>query len=498
MLARCPFLVVCEMTFHLTFVFWIFMGIIGVMMAFAVLFVRQCRMIDQMEYAAMQRVRMTCDSGNEGYQPPRLPSLSDGDAYIPILDDDENPVSHEAVSTNSSFPMQVGGDSPYMAYYLQRLHPTIRALAMHQWVADREAALSVPMLHEDYENIFQQGQGTVRLTLGTRIAKGTYSMVFEVGNNETMVFKYQVNCDRLGRIHSLARDYWFLRELSQSGVVPMSYFLSPPVRLPANDTLVKTSFNMDPDVRRMCVADRRSEVRYMVMGKARLTMSTLMVSWHAKGRGIPFKWAIIIGQGMVQALRVVHSRGIIHGDIHSGNVVLLDIGQDNVGFIDFGLSLFSAEWARKQEKVNEELENPFCVYSMYENLGFRRSFRDDLYRAVLLMAMLMNDATYYGHCMDLEQEPLEMLKFKRDSFLFSNPVGPDVVSAIPGMDREDSFDIRQHLAKVLRIVRNLRQIDELPPYDSVLKELNAIHSLLPDASRPRVSSDDGGSGSISE
>ena len=469
--------------------FWVLIGIIGAsLLTCAALIARQCRRIRPTESERWHLAHMT-SSTNDTYQPPLIMQPTTvpvaGDAYIAIQD--EQPLPPADVSIRRMHRIE----STYDSGYLQKLHPTIQALVMHQMVADREAGLSYPRLSENHEYIFHQVHGTVKLKIGTNIAKGRYTTVFAVANNATMVIKYQANCDRLGRINSLARDFWFLRELSQTGVVPMSYFLSPPTRFVddiSSPPVRKTAFTMDSDLRRMCAADSRSEIRYMVMGRAYMTMSDVMANWNKNGHGVPFRTAITLGTRMIEALAVVHRRGIIHGDIHSSNVVLLDEAEHNVGFIDFGLSLFGTETVGRHGRARKYLEDPYCVYSLYENQGFRRAYRDDLYRAVLLLAMLMNNRSYFDYCMDLEQEPDEMLRFKRDSFLFSNPMGPDVVSTISGIDRVVIIRVRQHLANVLKIVRNLHQIDALPPYHLVLLELQAIHSLLPDSSRPRISS----------
>ena len=98
----------------------------------------------------------------------------------------------------------------------------------------------------------------------SQIARSASSTIFDLDQLPGLVIKYQLNCDDLGKIHPLLRDFWFLRRLEGSGIVPRVFFVSPPTKLMYPITK-KTLVDMSDAERRICTAHPDSMVRYLVM-----------------------------------------------------------------------------------------------------------------------------------------------------------------------------------------------------------------------------------------
>lgn len=82
------------------------------------------------------------------------------------------------------------------------------------------------------------------------------------------------------------------------------------------------------------------------------------------GRRLRLHNTIEIMLKTIRGIKQMHDRGIMHGDIHTGNVVIMSKDNPRIGFIEFCLA--------------------FSLYLTYESDGYRASYRDDVYRAVLI------------------------------------------------------------------------------------------------------------------
>jgi len=93
---------------------------------------------------------------------------------------------------------------------------------------------------------------------------------------------------------------------------------------------------------------------------------------------------------VVKLLEKIHSLGILHADIHQGNIgfktreIKCDFAHpENLVLIDFGLAEFFPLDMAKPELVgagSHAIFNPVLI-SQFELAGYRRGRRDDIYRA---------------------------------------------------------------------------------------------------------------------
>lgn len=364
-------------------------------------------------------------------------------------------------------PMQINASA---------LTSRIAALAIAQLNTDAANAISVPLLEYDQE-YFVTETGELFVARPSRlIARRAFATVFELADSE-FVIKYQTGSDLKDGLHVLLRDYWFLKDLESSGWVPKVHFVSPAVALPLHVT-GKTDFLMSDFERTFLVNQRNATVRYMVMQKARTTMQDC-VSGRA-GQPVPVSFALNAMIQTVFGLRFMHDKGIVHGDVHPGNIVVLDDGA--TGFIDFGSAFFIEEMDGTPDRIAEPMSHLHCYYSPYDIQGFRFSYRDDVFKAIWLGAFLMSGTGLDQFCSHLVAHGMgeELYDFKSQGYMFQYPGGPDSVDLLANVTTAAKAEIKLRLGIVLHLVRNVGHINQRPDYDGIIAELEAALALVPE------------------
>ena len=378
----------------------------------------------------------------------------------------------------SSFTYGVyGGLSPYRYSdeFLQSVDPRTRAMAIHQIRIDESNANSVPRLASNMELVPVPDGRLDHHLIGQSIANGTESTILRVKNKLRRVLKYQSNClDGRGKIHPLLRDFWFQALLVGQNLAAEVYFVSPPVKFEIHPT-AKTGFTIDMKTRIQCAANPDTSIRYMVMEEAHMSADDWMHGYFSAGQWTPFRETIKILRSTIVGLERMHDQGIIHGDVHYGNVAFFEREGILVqGFIDFGRAFFFAESAGKPAKKRGDRRFGFhCLHTVYALNGYRPSFRDDVFGAVLMAAFLLNGRKYVEHCTSLESEPAAMLALKAIDFLFNYPGGPDRVGML-NVSQQNKADIKRDLTSILYDARSVDDVDARPPYASIIAAADRI------------------------
>ena len=363
----------------------------------------------------------------------------------------------------------------YNSVMLATMSQRTREMALAQIELDSSNNVSAPYLLHDGERV-PLGGFLTDLKLGPLIARGYQSVVYSIVGRPGLVIKYEANCGNTQDVHPLLRDYWLQADLPDSMDHPRVHFVSPPATFGFPITR-KTFYQMDFETRKSCARSGYASVRYMVMDRVGMSMYNLIDETASAGEVVPFSQAIAICQMTIQALKQLHSHGIVHGDIHPGNVAFLDKARTRIGLIDYGMAFWAEEAAGTPDRalVPRHLVKSFL--SPFVLMGFRRSFRDDVYRAVEMAAMMMNPEEYIDYVETISLSDLALLKFKRDSFIFTAPDCPDPVEEVSGIRQADKTNVRTHLKRVLSLVRNV-ELADLPPYDAIIAELDAIQSIV--------------------
>lgn len=176
------------------------------------------------------------------------------------------------------------------------------------------------------------------MRLGTQLHQRSLSTVFRVRDAEKVI-KYEMSCSETNGIHPLLHEFWFLQYLEESGIVPHVDLVSPAVAIPRFVGIRKTSFEMSRKRQERCAERPHAAVRYLVMDLVGPTLARLIKA-NVEASVTPALGSVFdLLKTMLEGLRIMHYRGVIHGDIHADNVARLNDG--TTGFIDFGLSRFS-------------------------------------------------------------------------------------------------------------------------------------------------------------
>ena len=329
------------------------------------------------------------------------------------------------------------------------------------------------------------------IELGEIVYRGVESIIFESENLPHLLVKYQANCDELGDVHPLIYDYWLMKEAFQVGLAPEPIFLSPATLLIDDDSLQKISFSMDRDMFENCVQERGT-VRYMVMRKsAGIDLNSLR--GYFKDGIMPMRVASEILVHVIHALARMHDNlGIVHGDIHPGNILVeSDAESVRIVFVDFGRASRDRRDCTN-ERINEvgAWFHPLC--SPWQIDGRTWSRRDDVYKAVHMFASLINPFEYgIREQVFFDQiGPSETIARKRDNFMFV--MAPPVT--IEGVSYASTFNPIVHavkdstadpiqLALQLRVIQRnaTHAVDDINapiPYADIVNGFRSIQQIL--------------------
>jgi len=296
-----------------------------------------------------------------------------------------------------------------------------------QQLEDEENDIHTPRI-DLVEAPFDEYTPLGMLQLGDIIHAGHESVIFETLNRPELLVKYQANCDGIedGRksIHPLVYDYWLMREAFMLGLAPEPIFLSPAVRLLdvfGMKTNRKFRFNMNAADFVQCLEDEGA-VRYMVMRRSE-GENLYAYRYHFLRQVLPMGHAAQITLRVIQAIERLHEdAGIVHGDIHAGNILIVEdetTGSLSVLLIDFGRAR-RVDRNLTNDRVNPigKWFHPLCSPWQIDGRAWGR--RDDVYKAVHSFATVINPMEYATRENALLQMsgPQSAIRYKRNACMF--------------------------------------------------------------------------------
>jgi hypothetical protein len=360
----------------------------------------------------------------------------------------------------------------YSSEQYREMRPRLASKVREQLVwDDRFGPKFFPSLAEMYEDIPAEDGGEARrIFLGNKISSSEMSVSFRVVDNASIVAVYEMDYMEgyLMEIHPLLREAIMLRELRDTNFVPKIEYLSPPAAMEYKE-YPKVGFEIS--ARDRDFAGNKAFVRFMLVENVETNLYTIVNN----GSSLTLKKSLESLKSLMETLAVLHARGIVHGDIHAGNIGFVE---DRLVIHNFGLSFFSEETLGRREYDRLPFTSVHCLDSPWTLDGSRPGFRDDVFQALMVAAYLMNGADWMRHCIHLEVLGEAMMDFKQNSFMFEYPKGKRLEERLEGKSVSVVRKIRFHLETVLAIGRKSDHVDHLPNHMGIIAHIEAVLALL--------------------
>ena len=389
--------------------------------------------------------------------------------------------------------------------------------------------LGVPESGEDPEPYLSETfSGRGKVVLKRLMGQGEASTVFTVVESPDIVVKYQSDCPAASLHHShhpLVLDYYFHKKVESLGISPRVEAISPIEFMPRNPGM-KCQFGMSKENYEKCVARGLGAVRYMVMGRTADSVADAMRRYPH--RQFPFSAAIRLGINLMHMLRRLHlEAGVVHGDIHFGNVVFRDRETDELMFIDFGRS-FSIPTSgaaavspaasptvlssspptagglrtppigvSPPDRIASAFEWTSYQMSPWEIAGYRPGPREDVYKALMMMTFMINGEHVLGYLKELDRNATSVnstasarqaavktaYRFKMYEDMLVVPDGRyDVLGekeASGRISRDQRVALSATFANVAQHIRQLG-INAMPDYTYIIDQLTLMQAIYRD------------------
>jgi hypothetical protein len=231
------------------------------------------------------------------------------------------------------------------------------------------------------------------------IYKQGTTAVYNLKEYDYLVIKYYTYCYKTAeKFDPVATEATFMKLLQPLNISPKVVYVSAPTIVP-----IPAFRNQSSGKVQQTTCDEYDgsgqydgSIRYMIMEKVGESLYSIMLK--SKGGRIPFRQAIKYGIKMIELLKKLHSHNIIHGDAHLGNLATRLDNPNELMLIDFG----RAEYVGPTEIANARGATDFCTntdqfhpfYGKWEIKNCKPAFRDDVYRAVEMTAVIMHGQSH--------------------------------------------------------------------------------------------------------
>lgn len=224
-----------------------------------------------------------------------------------------------------------------------------------------------------------------------------------------------------------------------------------------------------------------------------------------EGERVSLSRAAGLGIRMIQTIRKLHELGVVHGDAHSGNFLFEQV-QSVEGELVGEMKMIDFERAKffnVQDACDSSPEflsalplrnlQPTVWNSIWEGCGCPRSFRDDIHRIFVSIALLIHGTEYFDFLLKLTRGHPDTLAvtrgfwaiwrhFRNNFHIFHLTGFPKYMSSVMkykelhmtgrtefALDKESKDGFRK-----LELYLKAMTITEVPDYDFIIGSLEAI------------------------
>ena len=342
----------------------------------------------------------------------------------------------------------------------------------------------------------------------------------EAESSQRVAVKYYNDCyERSENIEGsddwIVNNYRYLRLFNETGIVPRVYYLSgvsdfPHVFDPNAPYIGHFALRHYDQCVRL-----KSQVSYMVQELVGPSIASYLAWLNGRmGKHTDFtKTVLVLARKAIDLLDVVYRFGVVHGDIHLGNIAFKHPVESfeaivpeasELVLLDFKFGDFYPSNINKPEEVSDNLKGKAAnTQSHWELSGFRTGPRDDVYRLLRAVALALsrgrmsmgenrlvqanmeaagNPPIGSKFCIQTEREIHKYIKSELSMFTYSIPLAS---SALIGdnISAADRAQVQKTLEKIANHVKAAVSPDEEPDYSGIAEAMDQVIRYINNAKR---------------
>jgi serine/threonine protein kinase len=311
-----------------------------------------------------------------------------------------------------------------------------------------------------------------------------------------LVAKFEDNCLRESDKETdvPVAEYGFLSVLNSTGLSPKVYFISP--LIPVGD-LPEEALSQTVLDRKIDCIEKGAKARYILQERVGPTIADYIDWIHSSDKSLFMsnefsRRLLTIYKKTLFLIERLHSLGIMHGDVHLGNIAFkkivenmneINLDEDELVLIDFGMALYFAPNIGKPSDYNPRSIRGLSPYllSHWRLSKQREGPREDTHKLTQTVGNALSRATYKNGYDRLAKNLLIKMKIARGC--------PQARQAEQALSRK--IKENEPLFKRSDILKSQMHFEEgsFDHSKPILGRLEAIHSHIKSCESPDITVD---------
>ena len=293
-----------------------------------------------------------------------------------------------------------------------------------------------------------------------------------------MVIKYRSTCGVGDKVNPLVRNFVFMRAIKgieaevrkrsdEVALTPGPLVVSSQGKLPAKFARDFVKGLASPMDFSRCV---EADYRFLIMEQVGVSLR----KYFEDEKSVPLDNAILLMGNTINVLRVLHGFGVVHGDVHWGNALLLGAsdGDGSVVLVDFDQSRFvdDAKLAGGPPSVSGKSAPEYLSPNeLGGDAKYVPTYADDIYRAYEMVGALLRGPSFYDSLRSKQGSALGEAK-KRSNW-FVSAESRDLINKIPELNAAiQAFHATVH--------EGLKSPNAMPDHDKLLSLVTKMLTAL--------------------
>lgn len=198
-----------------------------------------------------------------------------------------------------------------------------------------------------------------------------------------------------------------------------------------------------------------------------------------RGGRIPLRDAVEYGKRTIELLQRLHTEaGLVHGDLHLGNVCMRDGDPRTLILIDFE----KAFHVRDETDELITLSDVHPQHTPWQLEGSRYARRDDIYKAFSMIAQSVTGKSRFNtEARNCRSKP-DFIAWKR-GLEFFRPQGFDPIDSHSQLSLPKRAAVWVHLRNISKLLNALISVKTEIPYQQIVRELDCILAIISPSSK---------------